>query len=118
MTAEFHGLGMDACDVHRLVKFWSAATGCEIGDHDYPYFAILSPSGVKMPRTIVVQVPEEKISKNRLHFELTVDDLEAETIRLVNLGAREVSKRSFGDTSWHVLEDPEGNEFCLVLKND
>jgi hypothetical protein len=48
--------------------------------------------------------------KNRLHLDLRADDPAAEVIRLVGLGARVTSEQD-GLT---VLEDPEGNEFCLL----
>ena len=55
-----------------------------------------------------------KTTKNRLHFDVNpVDrDQAAELDRLLALGARPVDVGQ-GDRSWHVLEDPEGNEFCL-----
>jgi hypothetical protein len=55
-------------------------------------------------------VPEDKVAKNRQHFDLRVmDDLAEERDRLVALGA---SIQSEGD-ELIVMTDPEGNEFCL-----
>ena len=118
MTISTRGLGMDACDVRKMTEFWSQATGCKIGEHEYPYYAVLAPDGAGMQRTIVVRVPEEKAAKNRLHMEFNVDDLDSESERLVVLGATLVARQGFGDTHWYVLQDPEGNEFCLLLNDD
>ena len=51
--------------------------------------------------------------KNRIHFDLTPEDTMAtEVERLLALGARRAE--AFRDiTGWTVLEDPEGNEFCV-----
>ena len=109
---------MDACDVRGLAEFWSKATGCAIGEHNYPYYAVLAPDGVGMPRSIIIQVPEEKVAKNRVHLEFNVDDLLAESDRLIELGATFQEEHSFGDHHWYVMKDPEGNEFCLLLHKD
>jgi hypothetical protein len=68
------------------------------------------------PEILFIQVPEPKVTKNRLHFDVCPTDRgqDAELERLLDLGA----KRSdiIGSGSWVVLEDPEGNEFCLMSK--
>ena len=36
--------------------------------------------------------------------------------RLLALGARPADVGQAGDEQWHVLADPEGNEFCLLRR--
>ena len=36
--------------------------------------------------------------------------------RLLALGARPADVGQTGDEQWHVLADPEGNEFCLLRR--
>ena len=60
------------------------------------------------------KVPERKIGKNRVHIDWRSDDRVVEVVRLVALGAREVAMRSLGNLVWTVMEDPEGNEFCVA----
>ena len=43
-------------------------------------------------------------------------DQDAELERLLALGARPADVGQTGDEQWHVLQDPEGNEFCLLRK--
>ncbi|MCG6567796.1 VOC family protein [Tessaracoccus sp. ZS01] len=88
--------------------------------------AIIDPDGVR-PRVFFQRVPEGKVVKNRLHLDVRVapgqvgadrmDVLEAECGRLVDLGARRVRREEpapdNGDAGWIVMQDPEGNEFCL-----
>jgi hypothetical protein len=71
---------------------------------------VLVEAGPGRPRFFFVLVPEPKTVKNRVHFDLRADDPAAEIIRLVGLGARVTSEQD----RLTVLEDPEGNEFCLL----
>ena len=58
-----------------------------------------------------VPVPEPKVTKNRIHWDLAVDDPGT----LVEAGAA-VLRKPGGDVLWHVLADPEGNEFCAFTE--
>ena len=54
--------------------------------------------------------------KNRLHLDLRPDDQAAEVARLEKLGAKkiEIGQSADPDTTWVVMADPEGNEFCVL----
>lgn len=110
----FWGLTMDANDVESLAKFWCEATDYKVADSYYPILAVLDADNPNYPRLLILQVPETKTAKNRLHMEFKADDLKAEANRIVQLGATLIEEREFGDTQWIVMQDPEGNEFCLV----
>ena len=85
---------------------------------------LVDPAGAG-PRMFFQKVPEPKTVKNRLHLDLRAasgvppegraDALEAECTRLVALGARRVRRLEGNavDGVCIVMEDPEGNEFCL-----
>lgn len=86
--------------------------------------ALVDPDGVG-PRLFFQKVPEPKTAKNRVHLDLRAaagappegrsDALEAECTRLLALGARRVRRLEADDVDGVciVMEDPEGNEFCL-----
>lgn len=59
-------------------------------------------------------VPEGKVAKNRLHFDLRPTDQDAEVQRLIDLGAKRVDVGQTSASTWVVLADPEGNEFCVL----
>ena len=65
----------------------------------------------------LVVADDFKRSKNRIHLDLnpTDRDHDAELERLQALGARPVDIGQ-GEVTWHVLADPEGNEFCLLRR--
>ncbi|ACQ82054.1 conserved hypothetical protein [Beutenbergia cavernae DSM 12333] len=87
-------------------------------------FACVDPSGVG-PRLYFQRVPEGKVVKNRVHLDVRVGTglvgaerlaaLEAECARLVALGATRVRllPADGGEESTIVMQDIEGNEFCL-----
>jgi hypothetical protein len=73
------------------------------------------------PGLVFVPVPEGKTVKNRLHIDLAPrggDDQQIEVARLVSLGATRIDIGQSGDASWVVLNDPEGNEFCVLSPRD
>lgn len=55
-----------------------------------------------------VPVPEPKTAPNRVHWDLSAPDLAPILAR----GAS-VLRAPDGEISWHLLADPEGNEFCV-----
>jgi hypothetical protein len=59
------------------------------------------------------KVPEPKTVKNRVHIDVTTDDLDA----LVAHGARVLRANRDGGIEWTVLADPDGNEFCAFTSD-
>jgi hypothetical protein len=59
-------------------------------------------------------VPEAKVVKNRLHLDLVSDTFEAETERLIGLGAQKLRDLESGEARWTTFADIEGNEFDLI----
>jgi Glyoxalase-like domain len=53
-----------------------------------------------------------------MHIDVNVTDRDqdAELERLLALGAKRADVGQTGAKSWHVLADPEGNEFCLLRR--
>jgi predicted enzyme related to lactoylglutathione lyase len=116
--ARFMSITIDAADPLRLASFWTALLGTgietELGDGQYVFLA--GASGV--PELCLQRVPEPKTSKNRVHLDLAVDDLQAVTARVVELGGSwaDGEERVFDRFTWRTLADPEGNEFDVILE--
>ena len=79
---------------------------------DDPTVLVDGPAGA--PRFWFQLVPEGKVVKNRVHVDLQADDRDVELARLVELGATVIDPEGGPDGSIVVLQDPEGNEFCLL----
>ena len=86
--------------------------------------AVVDPDGVG-PRIYFQQVPEPKIVKNRVHLDVNVGGgkgtppdqwrtrVDAEVERLAGIGATKLRAMEEHGEYWVVMQDPEGNEFCL-----
>jgi hypothetical protein len=95
------------------------------GDDVDPHDSIVDPDGVG-PRIWFQLVPEPKVVKNRVHLDLRVGGgrevpvaerrrrIDAEVTRLVGLGATRLLAHEGSDYYAVVMQDPEGNEFCLA----
>ncbi len=134
----------DAADPGALADFWSEALGFVRQDppagfssweawaagQDIPasdwnkYDALIDPDGSGR-RVFFQKVPEPKTAKNRCHLDIRVADrgmapeqamemIEAEASRLVQLGATRGESYTELGSQWIVMQDPEGNEFCVT----
>lgn len=85
-------------------------------------YAVVDPNG-EGPRLFFQKVPEAKSAKNRVHLDVNVsaglpaeerrDRVESEVERVMKLGATRVQSFEQSGEYWVVMQDPEGNEFCL-----
>jgi predicted enzyme related to lactoylglutathione lyase len=108
------GLVLDCRDPARLAPFWAAALGyVSLGEAGA--YVVLLPDGRPGPKLLLQQVPEPKSAKNRMHLDIDAADIEAEAARLEALGATRVEHDQIHEhgTSWILMADPEGNEFCV-----
>ena len=113
MGLRFSEICIDAHDIDALAAWWSSMLGwpAEPTDDDGDV-ALRAPAGAG-PDWLFLPVPDDKVVKNRIHFDFTPDDQQAEVERVLALGARRVDIGQ-GEQSWVVLADPEGNEFCIL----
>jgi len=113
MALRFEAIVVDCHDTRRVAEFWAAVFGGppvegpdEVGDSWFE-------AGEGHPGMLFQPVPEAKTLKNRLHLDLRPDDQAEEVERLLGLGARHVDIGQ-GEQTWVVLQDVEGNEFCVL----
>lgn len=101
----------DCDDCLRVAGFWAAALGTDVDEGSTAEKAFVEPAGWGGPTLWFQRVPEAKAAKNRLHFDLRAPGgrVTEEVRRLEGLGATVV--RGGGDLV--VVQDPEGNEFCV-----
>ncbi len=112
MSLTFTEVCIDARDIQALAAWWASVLGWPAEDTDDGDVVLRSPAGAG-PDWLFLAVPDDKVVKNRIHFDFTPDDQRAEVDRLIGLGARHVDIGQ-GEQTWVVLADPEGNEFCVL----
>ena len=118
-VGSFDAITIDCVEPLELARFWAAVFGTGIGHSlgDGPQYVDLLPvPGVPVLR--FQRVPDLKVTKNRLHLDLTVEDLDDACSRVEALGGRQVSGQAITEYgyTWTVMQDPEGNEFCVALE--
>ena len=113
MSTTLFGLSYDTGDAAAVAAFWAEVFDTTVGPGSTSDHAIVPASG-GFPRMGFHRVPEGKTVKNRLHLDLLTADFEAESTRLLELGARIVNQVSAGDARWTTFADVEGNEFDLI----
>ncbi|MER7283604.1 VOC family protein [Dactylosporangium sp. NPDC000244] len=118
MTSRLAVIAIDAIEPRPVADFWCAVLGWQIVEEEADIIS-LAPAAGAMPGIDVVRVPERKSVKNRLHLDLRADGSTQarEVERVLALGARRADVGQGPDVSWVVLEDPEGNEFCILSRS-
>ncbi|MET8540777.1 VOC family protein [Kitasatospora sp. NPDC004799] len=120
MACRISELVLDAADPERLAAFWSGVLGyVELGREGDGSIEIGPPGtgfGGPQPTLVLSPTADPRPAKLRLHIDVSATDRDqdAELERLLALGARPADVGQSGTESWHVLADPEGNEFCLL----
>ena len=120
MPARVGNITFDCDDALKVGDFWSQALGRPLDPQSGPLFASIGGDDPERtePAWYFEKVPEPKTAKNRMHLDLVDPDPSA-LERLVALGASIVSEHQIGGGRhrWTVMQDPEGNEFCVAAKS-
>jgi catechol 2,3-dioxygenase-like lactoylglutathione lyase family enzyme len=106
---------IDCHDAERLIEFWSEALGYEVKRSVYTTLRDPAGKGVSL---YLQEVPEPRTAKNRVHLDLVSPDFDRDLRRLLELGASKGTNMEENGIRWTVLEDPEGNVFCLFDDSD
>jgi hypothetical protein len=128
MTSRLTEISLDCRDADLLAGFWCAVLDWVV-IHREPGLVEIGPAGRDdgelldavrtgpvAPTIFLAQVPEGKVAKNRVHYDVSPVDRsqEDEVERLLALGATRADVGQSGEETWVVLADPEGNEFCVL----
>ncbi|HEY0521247.1 MAG TPA: VOC family protein [Ilumatobacteraceae bacterium] len=103
-------LVVDAVDPPTIAAWWAARAGGTVHAHEVePFVWIDGVAGFPYLFWVFQAVPEPKMAKNRMHWDVklvdaTIDDLVATGAKLLRPKDDEIG--------WWVMADPEGNEFC------
>ena len=98
-------------DIERAARFWSLALDYEVS-YISDDFAMLKPK-----RGEGIQLSLNKVTSpkaRRYHMDLFTEDQAGEVARLLSLGATYKEWNYEEDADYIVLNDPDGNPFCVV----
>ncbi len=113
MTAFIKYVTFDCADPRGLSAFWAEVTGYHSLAEQDDFAALATPDDRGVRGILFWRVPEPKTAKSRIHVDLATKNPEDEIERLVALGATKVEYREGNGSTWTVMLDPEGNEFCI-----
>jgi len=93
-------------DLESAAAFWGGALGMDVRTlpGQEKYLQLVHPQDR-------LQIEVQSVSHaSRVHLDIETDDVEAEVLRLEELGAKRVQKIK----TWWVMEAPTGQRFCVV----
>ena len=101
----------------RMLAFWQEALHYVPRESvDDGWVVLCDPAGRGPNMSLEkIPVPFEPIGRtSRVHLDLYTNDQQGEVERLVGIGATRYPRRYSPDEDFIVLEDPDGNRFCVV----
>ena len=107
---------IDCNDFPRMLAFWQAALGYVPREPPEEGWVVLRDPGGHGVNVSLQRVPEPRAGKNRLHLDLYTAEPAAEVERLLALGATRHPRIPEPGEDFVLLQDPEGNVFCVVDK--
>ncbi|MFD5765243.1 VOC family protein [Streptomyces sp. NPDC127049] len=122
MACRISELVLDCADPERLAAFWSEVLDYVELDREEDGSIEIGPAGTgfggPQPTLVLSPSTDPRTGKLPLHIDVSATDRDqdAELERLLALGAVRADVGQKGDEGWHVLADPEGNEFCLLRR--
>jgi catechol 2,3-dioxygenase-like lactoylglutathione lyase family enzyme len=116
MSNSLFAVAIDCADATALARFWAEVLGRQVAEDFTSEHAVLlvGEGDSSGPPITFNRVPELKTVKNRLHLDLISDTFDAETARLLSLGAQRLRDLQAGKARWTTFADLEGNEFDLI----
>ena len=120
MACRISELVLGCRDPEVLARFWCEVLDFVVLDREDDGSIEIGPPdagfGGLQPTLVLSPSTYPRAGKLRLHIDVnaTDRDQDAELERLLKLGARPADIGQTGAEPWHVLADPEGNEFCLL----
>jgi hypothetical protein len=96
---------------HAQAAWWQGVLGGRVVDDERGFSWVEQIPGAPFESIDFQGVPEPKTVKNRVHLDVVTPDVGA----LLAHGATQL-RGPGGDISWHVLADPDGNEFCAFVE--
>jgi hypothetical protein len=107
---------IDCNEFDKMLAFWQAALHYVLREPAKGGWVVIRDREGRSPNISLNQVSEKRRGRNRLHLDLYTDNREGEVKSLLKIGATRHPQTYDPDEDFRVLEDPDGNLFCVVQK--
>jgi predicted enzyme related to lactoylglutathione lyase len=107
---------LDTPDPLSIGRWWAEQTGGTVVDESDGWWVTVTPGDRGGPSLGFQKVDQPTPGKNRLHLDLSSPDHDADAKRLESAGATILARHEEPLSSWTVLADPDGNQFCVTTK--
>lgn len=119
MALRLSELVLESRSPDDLARFWCDALDYVILDRESDGSVEIGPSGGfggPQPTIVLSKSDDPTPQRGRLHFDVNAmaSTQEDEVERLRALGATDLDIGQAGNEGWVVLQDPEGNAFCVL----
>ena len=107
-----------ACfEFDRMLAFWQEALRYTPREPASSGWVVLRDPAGRGPNISLNRVAKKRTARSRLHLDLYTNHRQEEVDRLIKIGATRYPWRYRSGSDFVVLEDPDGNLFCVVQKN-
>jgi len=104
------------CEFDKMLAFWQQALRYVPREPATSGWVVLRDPQGKGPNVSLNRVSKKRTARSRVHLDLYTNHQESEVERLIALGATRYPWRYRPGADFVVLEDPDGNLFCVVQK--
>jgi catechol 2,3-dioxygenase-like lactoylglutathione lyase family enzyme len=105
---------IDCINFDKMLAFWREVLHYVAGEPASDGWVVLRDPAGRNVSVSLNQVSEKLMGRNWLHFDLYTNDQAGEVERLLMIGATRHPQTYEPDDDFIVLEDPDGNLFCVV----
>jgi catechol 2,3-dioxygenase-like lactoylglutathione lyase family enzyme len=120
MAVQLSELVLQCRDPETLARFWCEVLGFEVLDSADEDIEIGPSSGFGgVQPTLIFERSNEDRPRGRLHFDVNPlgTDRASEVARILAAGGSHADIGQTGEEPWTVLQDPEGNVFCVLNRS-
>jgi len=104
-------LAVDSVEPRQIASWWADVFGAKLcGSPDKDWWWLEDAPGMPFDGWSFAPVPEPKVVKNRVHWDVLVDSVDD----LLASGAM-LLRGPVPNEDWSIMADPEGNEFCAFV---
>ena len=109
---------IDCINFDEMLAFWTQALRYVPREKPTGGWAVLLDPLMRNTSVSLnkVMAGEKLVGRNWLHFDLYTEDQDGEVKRLLGLGAKRHPQAYDPEDDFIVLEDPDGNLFCIISK--